>query len=192
MEFNNVIENEINKNEINYCFTYWPTSSGYQSDYSKNLLAFKNIGTHFVNGKFTEKDKNILNLYAGMFGKYVVKKLPKYAEHYLFCLVPSHKSKTNNKSAVYYMARFSKFIRNYFDKDIITRTKTIDKLASGGDRSIETQIGSLKVSKKVKGKKVVVIDDVTTTGNSLIASKQLLLKAGAKEVILFAFAKTRG
>jgi len=42
----------------------------------------------------------------------------------------------------------------------------------------------------VKGKKVVILDDVTTTGNSLIASAQILWSVGAEKVAAIAIGKT--
>ena len=38
---------------------------------------------------------------------------------------------------------------------------------------------------------VLLLDDVTTTGNSLIACRDILLKNGADDVIMFALGKTK-
>lgn len=192
MDFNDLKENTINIDKINHYYIYWPTSSNYQDQYSKEILNFKRIGSYFVNGKFTVSDQKLLNIFAAVFGKYFVSRLKGEAKDYLFCLVPPHKADTTNKTAIYYMSRFSKLIRDFFSKDVIIRTKTIEKLSGGGNRDLEVHLNSMKINENVKNKKVVVIDDVTTTGNSLEAAKKLLLEAGAKEVILFAFAKTRG
>ena len=43
----------------------------------------------------------------------------------------------------------------------------------------------------IKNKNILVIDDITTTGTSLIACKTLLLRAGAKNVVCLALGKTR-
>lgn len=76
--------------------------------------------------------------------------------------------------------------------DLLIRTRTVDKRATGGDRSLEVQLGSIEVSKpaSIRGKLVVVVDDVVTTGTSLVAARQLLLKAGAGDVVQIALART--
>jgi predicted amidophosphoribosyltransferase len=71
-------------------------------------------------------------------------------------------------------------------------TKKINKLAHGGDRSKEVHLNSISAAKAelVKGRDVVLLDDVTKTGNSLAACKALLLKAGARSVLCAAIGKT--
>ncbi|MBN8626027.1 MAG: phosphoribosyltransferase [Planctomycetes bacterium] len=74
----------------------------------------------------------------------------------------------------------------------LVRSKKIDKLAHGGDRSIEVHLGSIIVrnAELIKGQDVLLLDDVATSGNSLEACRQLLLKAGAARVQKLALGKT--
>jgi hypoxanthine-guanine phosphoribosyltransferase len=74
----------------------------------------------------------------------------------------------------------------------LIRHKTIDKLSKGGDRRLETHLQSIKVVKQevIKGKKMLIIDDVSTTGNSLNACQKLLKDSGAKSVKCFVLGKT--
>jgi predicted amidophosphoribosyltransferase len=74
----------------------------------------------------------------------------------------------------------------------LVRTKKIDKLAHGGDRSIEVHLASIVVAnpKLIQGRDVLLLDDVTTSGNSLEACRQLLMKAGANRVQKLALGKT--
>ena len=69
--------------------------------------------------------------------------------------------------------------------------KTIDKLATGGNRSRYVHIDSIGTIKgeSVNGDIVLLMDDVTTTGNSLYACKEILLAHGAKTVEMFALGK---
>ncbi|WP_417391994.1 ComF family protein [Gimesia sp.] len=73
----------------------------------------------------------------------------------------------------------------------LKRTRKIEKLANGGSRAIEVHLDSIVVvnSHLIEGKDVLLLDDVTTSGNSLAACEQLLIEAGANRVQLYAFAK---
>lgn len=68
--------------------------------------------------------------------------------------------------------------------DCLVRFKKVDKLATGGDRSERTHLQSVRVdnAELIRDKDVVVLDDVTTSGNSLSACSKLLLRAGAASV----------
>ena len=76
----------------------------------------------------------------------------------------------------------------------LVRTKRHDKLAYGGDRSINSHLESIEVDpdcyNKIKGHDIIVLDDVTTTGNSLRACKKILEDKGARDVILVSIART--
>lgn len=74
----------------------------------------------------------------------------------------------------------------------VKRTKRITKLTAGGSRSKAVHLSSIKIKNKkiIKGKNVLVLDDVTTSGNSLKAVMKLLRKAGARSVWAYALAKT--
>lgn len=66
---------------------------------------------------------------------------------------------------------------------IFTRcwTKEIEKLATGGNRNINIHFGSIEVNPNVSisGEVILVVDDVTTSGNSLYACRDILLKHDA-------------
>jgi predicted amidophosphoribosyltransferase len=75
---------------------------------------------------------------------------------------------------------------------VLVRTKKIDKLAKGGDRSKDVHLKSVTVATPnlIRGHDVLLLDDVTKTGNSLAAGKELLLAAGAKSVECATIGKT--
>jgi HAD superfamily hydrolase (TIGR01509 family) len=62
----------------------------------------------------------------------------------------------------------------------------------GGDRNYEHELASLEAvnSELIQDRIVLLLDDVTTTGNSLRAGKSLLLSHHARRVIMFALGKT--
>jgi predicted amidophosphoribosyltransferase len=75
----------------------------------------------------------------------------------------------------------------------LQRTEKIESLHSGGDRRMEVHLGSIKVinSEIIKGHHVLLLDDVTTSGNTFNACTQLLIEAGASNVTCLAIGKTK-
>jgi len=107
-------------------------------------------------------------------------------------VVPSHDA-LKLRSGVHQLAtRFSAGFGALDTGDLLLRTTTIQKLATGGDRSISVHLNSMSANKieRVKGHNVLLIDDIMTTGNSLAAGRQVLLKAGAGDVLCIALGKT--
>jgi len=76
--------------------------------------------------------------------------------------------------------------------DALMRTKDIEKLAHGGGRGRGVHLDSIAVNPHVPvaDEVVLVVDDVTTSGGSLYACRELLLKSGAKRVALLALGQT--
>lgn len=75
---------------------------------------------------------------------------------------------------------------------ILKRTLDIDKLSSGGDRSIETHLESIALNEpfSLANSTVLLLDDVWTSGNSIRACRRLLLEAGVDLVVCVALGKT--
>lgn len=73
----------------------------------------------------------------------------------------------------------------------LRRIKSIDKLAAGGGRDREIHMRTISTLQDIdiKGDIVLLMDDVTTTGNSLYACREILLEKGAEEVEMFALGK---
>lgn len=73
----------------------------------------------------------------------------------------------------------------------LTRKKSIDKLATGGNRNKEVHMQSIETVHNMEIAKdiVLLMDDVTTTGNSLYACREILMNRGADEVEMFALGK---
>jgi hypothetical protein len=74
----------------------------------------------------------------------------------------------------------------------LVRVRAIEKLASGGTRSLQRQLGSMEVRAPAvfAGKRVILLDDVITSGNSLQAGSDLIRRAGATAVKCVALART--
>ncbi len=73
----------------------------------------------------------------------------------------------------------------------LSRVKKIDKLAAGGERGFQIQFDSMRLTlPKDVPPRILILDDVVTTGSSLKAARQHCLNAGAIRVHCLALAKT--
>ena len=68
----------------------------------------------------------------------------------------------------------------------LRRSHSINKLATGGSRNLSVHmVEDIDISADI----VLLMDDVTTTGNSLYVCKEILLNRGAANVEMFALGK---
>lgn len=106
------------------------------------------------------------------------------------CVVPSSDS-TKKESGIgmlgEMLAENGRVNKVYY----LRRTRSIAKLALGGERNkgIHMQTISTIDDIDISGDIILLMDDVTTTGNSLYACKEILLERGAKTVKMFALGK---
>ena len=111
-------------------------------------------------------------------------------DYNIIACVPSHRECNYNDNPIAMMIKDITMRSSYIDgSQLLIRYKTIPEQKTQGKRFEEVHLNSIKVSNDVKGKKIILIDDITTSGCSLKACKKLLLDAGANKVICFAFAK---
>lgn len=106
------------------------------------------------------------------------------------CVVPSSNSShltTGIGMLAEMLAQNGRVDKVYF----LRRSMDIDKLALGGkrDQQIHLQTISTVQEMDITDDIVLLMDDVTTTGNSLYACKEILTMAGAKHVEMFALGK---
>lgn len=152
---------------------------------------------HGTNPLFDQYSRNILNIKDGRLGSelpfapLLAEHTHLLAPHAVLTYYPSSEAGKEKQG----LAGLIRMVARQDDEvlsDLLIRSRTVDKRATGGDRSLEVQLGSIEVSKpaRIRGKLVVVVDDVVTTGTSLVAARQLLLKAGAGDVLQIALART--
>ena len=78
------------------------------------------------------------------------------------------------------------------EKDILIKPKETEHQAKieNREKRLKNILGSFSVKniEKIKGKNIILIDDVTTTGATLTEARKILKKAGAKKIIAFTIA----
>lgn len=173
----------IGSTMLTYIINYYPTRLFFAINDeaisgSRRLLSFKdgNISSY----KYFESQITL-----------VIEKLKDIYDINSVVIIPSHQ-KDSYCSNMKLLAKYiSSLIQAYDDSDVLTRISTIDKLTSGGNRSIDTHLVSISVnSQRVVGKRILLIDDVVTTGNSMIACEKILNAANADSVTCLSLAKT--
>lgn len=78
----------------------------------------------------------------------------------------------------------------HVDKTILTRILSPKRQVRTKNRNerLKNQHNSFKVVKNVSGVNIVLVDDVTTTGGTLIEARRVLLQAGARSVVALTLA----
>lgn len=108
--------------------------------------------------------------------------------------VPMHQQKQKNRDynqAELLGQRLSSHFQIPYRNDIIfeTRLKPSQTVLNKAARSKNT-VSSFKIKNSIEGKKVIIVDDILTTGSTLKASALALSKAGAQSIIGLTLAKT--
>jgi predicted amidophosphoribosyltransferase len=107
-------------------------------------------------------------------------------------VVPSHNPYKTN-SGIKSLAKKIAQEYNWIDgTDCLQRIMFIQKLADGGNRNIDVHLKSIKLVNhtKIKDKCVLLIDDISSTGNSLEACKRILIENEILNGFTFAIGKT--
>ena len=131
-----------------------------------------------------ENKPNAVAYFADFLGRILVPNIP-------IAVVPGH-NPTNVVSGLRSLVQIVAAGGRIDASGCLVRTVAIEKLATGGNRSVQTHLQSISIMQPelFQGRDTLLLDDITTTGNSLIACQQLLLQAGARRVQRMAFGKT--
>lgn len=128
-----------------------------------------------------------------VFYKKFIKRFNIKFKDYVFCMVPSHEASECNANPLSMLINeITYFHPESNGSQALIRFKTIVPQKKCSIREEHVHLDSICVPNKkvIEGKKVILIDDITTSGSSLKACKKNLLDNGAKEVIMFAFGRS--
>lgn len=117
---------------------------------------------------------------------------PFVSNEIVVCSFPSSDHK-NMETGIREIAQLVTKEKGVDGTDCLVRWKSREKSSHGGERNVQSHLQTLKVvhHEKIKGKHILLLDDVATSGSSLGAGEQLLLEAGALHVTKFALGKTK-
>lgn len=110
----------------------------------------------------------------------------------VLCYVPSHDPGKVSSGIRKVATKVAELGRHVDGTGVLVRVEKIAKLTGGGDRSMDVHLRSIKLELPdvIRGRRVLVLDDVTTSGNSLRACRHLAIESGARRVKLLALGKT--
>lgn len=106
------------------------------------------------------------------------------------CVVPAHDN--NPESGIIKLGKLLAQDGRVDKVHFLQRVVDVEKLAEGGPRGKSVHLNSIGTNDnyKIEGEVVLLMDDVTTSRNSLKACKKILLDSGAEKVSMFALGQT--
>ena len=158
-----------------YIFDYYPKNRYKNEDISEMQINMRKIIWNFKDGENTDV---CADLVSDMLNKLDEEKRPKY----WFCIIPAS---TKRKTEIRFMefcnlVSQSTGINNGYS--LITVQK--DHEESKGKQHVN-KISNLNFSEEIKGKGIILFDDVSTTGESFAQASQKILDTGG--FLLFGF-----
>lgn len=170
---------ELEYEEVYHLGDYHP----YWSEGRKNPK-FDAFSGKILDIKKPEPDERALTYFAGKIGN-IIK--PGIA----IAVVPGH-DPAKVASGIRTIAQVLALDNRVDATSCLMRNKKIEKLATGGSRHPKVHHDSIIVKNVnlIKGANVLLLDDVSTSNNSILVCKEILLKAGAAKVTCLALGQT--
>lgn len=159
-----------------YLHNYYSVRYKEHAGISEKILSFKGGDERAIDFFATEMIAAMDVYYAGHMD---------YLSNMLVCIMPSHEKGKYSPGLVTLARRISGKYGMKCTIFLIQRTKTHERKSQGGNRDIDVMLDSLSINPAIdiKGKNILVLDDVTTSGNSINAVRKLLKDNGAGQII---------
>ncbi len=185
--------NEIDYTDVMYLYDYHP----WYRNGEKNPK-IDQVTHDILNIKNAKPDKVALrNKAVRFFKSALVSKNPAGIssvippEQSLFAVVPSSTSFRVCEGLMELMLQVQAEFRFLNRENVLVRHTDVPKAATGGLRDQRVHLESINADQQsVRGMRVFLFDDVTTTGSSLLACRRILLESGASSVAMIALGKT--
>lgn len=188
------LEIKIDNNGILYFMDYhkyWVEKNGSK----QRNINFTKINSKIFDLKRETDNDNDLNYRAS---DYLYDRIKKSLKNYInknnikalsIGIVPSHERGKTSVGLKRMAIKMCEEMNFEYSNNLLYRHKTINKLSQGGERSISVHYNSIIVLGKPMYKTILLLDDITTSGNSLIACKNMLENKGYN-VICMSIGKT--
>ncbi len=171
----------LSDDKVYYLQDYYPVRSKRHGQDSEAILEFKRGSIDTINAYAKMMAKSMEQVYdvSTLKGGYI-------------CVMPSHSKGSYSSS----LRRLASYLCKVFEMNdsynLIIRNKDHDKASTGGERSIGSHIATLEVNPQysIQDKIVILLDDVTTTGNSIAAVRHILKPFNPRCVYAQTLAKT--
>lgn len=176
----------LNSDEIMSLYDYHPWNDSQNVDY----VTFKILNLKKNESKDTESRHHSVRFFAKALKKSIIPLIN--FKNISCCIVPKSEKNKESTGMVELLKATKKDIGFTNTDNLLERVVTVDKAATGGARSVKIHKDSINVKNidDIKYKNILLFDDVTTTGSSLVACKQLLMDAQASQVIMIALGAT--
>ncbi len=174
---------------VNTLGKYYPLLSPKHDELSANIWLMKIIDDHNEKGIALQNPER-MQRQIEEFATSIISLLNPNPE-LVVCVLP--KSSRNREPGGIRQVAEKMCERNFTDgTKVIERIKDRPPYHFGGNRDYKREVASLGITNTdvIRGKIILLLDDVSTTGNSFAAAKMLLLSHGAKQIIPFALGKT--
>lgn len=157
---------------IYYLHTYYPKRYEEHRGTSERIIDFKDGNSEAIQMFTNELEVAIVNE--------IKVRQSRFTEKYVV-IVPSHTKNQWSDSLLTVAHNLCERLQMNDYSEALVRFENHPKLAWGGNRSIQSHLDTIKISPEydVEGKEFIILDDVTTSGGSIQACREILKEAGA-------------
>ena len=188
--------NRINtsSNHIYYFYTYWQWSEAKNlpREDDRRIRSERILNFKTDDDRFAKLKQDSFNLFRKCFRNHLVELA---SEKWIVCSIPNHDQTLPIANNVDDFLDYCKLPSNMLVVHcLITRKYETPKKHSAdyGMRTYKKDLDSYKMRNDIdiKDKNIIVFDDVTTSGSSLVAARMFLQSHGANKVVCIALGKT--